>query len=104
METVSITSSTAAAFVGIVAALALAWRLFRDGVRKAMWEPLGDLVRRIDNLERVNAQRFADLDNAIGKVVDQFQPNGGSSHHDRMEKLHTRIESIADKLDRMSGA
>ena len=104
METVSITASTAGAFVGVVAALALAWRLFRDGVRKAMWEPLGDVLRRIDNLERVNAQRFADLDNAIGRLAEQFKPNGGSSQHDRMEKLHSRIESIADKLDRMSGA
>ena len=104
MDTVTITASTAGAFVGIVAALALAWRLFRDGVRKAMWEPLGDVLRRIDNLERVNAQRFADLDNAIGRLTAEFKPNGGDSHYDRLEKLTERVCQITDKLDRMSGA
>lgn len=96
--------AVAGGFVGIVTAVTLGWRLFRDGVRQAMWEPLGNVLNRIDNLERVNAQRFADLDNALGKLSEQFRPNGGESHYDRLAHLTDRVADIAHKLERMSGA
>lgn len=92
-------ASIAATIVGTITAITLLWKAFGNGVRQIMHEPLGDISRQIDNLERVNAARFADLDNQLGRVMAEFRPNGGNSHRDKLEQVHQQVADLARKLE-----
>ena len=93
-----------ASAVSLIAVGRFAAEVFARGVAAVMAEEIRDLHRVFDELDRQNAARFASVDNALGEIQAQFRPNGGSSHSDRLEAVAQRVEQVAAKLDRMSGA
>jgi HJR/Mrr/RecB family endonuclease len=77
---------------------------FTLAVASVMSDEIRDIHRALDELDRQNAVRFASVDNALGEIQAQFQPNGGESQADRLAHLTSQIDAVAAKLDRMSGA
>jgi hypothetical protein len=77
---------------------------FTHAVMSVMARQITDLHLALDELDRQNAHRFASVDNALGEIQAQFQPNGGSSHRDKLEAVAQQVAQVAEKLDRMSGA
>lgn len=87
----------------LVAAIAIGrtlYHAFQHAVANVMSHQIQDINRSLDELDRMNAQRFAQLDNMLGAIQAQFEPNSGASHRDRLEALHTKIETLTELLGR----
>lgn len=89
-------------FTGLAAAITVsrfAVAGFVRAVESVMERQVADLGRAFDELDAQNAHRFASIDNVLGDIQAQFQPNGGASHRDRLEELHRKVEAMAACLE-----
>ena len=99
-----VTGMVLAAAVSLIIVGRFLAEAFTRAVASVMAEEIRELHRALDELDSQNAHRFAAVDNALGEIQAQFQPNGGSSHRDRLEAVAQQVAQVAEKLDRMSGA